>query len=188
MSSREAVNTNFNVIGLTRLGIKPKSTAQETDAPYHSAIWAVNKYRYKTSWTINKLIDWLRKSNKLNLLQLTILPYWQNFPHRIFEISFKHDWFLISSFLSSCHEKATEALCFVTDPDSLRRRIIQGRNNETWVGVEPSTLRLWLSWKRCSEPLLHAADIWLFTADIYSTLLTSIYSTLPLPTCAFILN
>ena len=26
------MNTNFKVIGLTRLGIKPKSTAQETDA------------------------------------------------------------------------------------------------------------------------------------------------------------
>ena len=32
------MNTNFKVIGLTRLGIKPESTAQETDAPYHSAI------------------------------------------------------------------------------------------------------------------------------------------------------
>ena len=28
----EAVNTNFTVIGLTRLGIKPKSTAPEADA------------------------------------------------------------------------------------------------------------------------------------------------------------
>ena len=28
------MNTNFTVIGLTRLGIKPESTAQETDAPY----------------------------------------------------------------------------------------------------------------------------------------------------------
>ena len=27
----EAVNTNVKVIGLTRLGIKPESTAQETD-------------------------------------------------------------------------------------------------------------------------------------------------------------
>ena len=34
-SSREAVNTNVKVIGLTRLGIKPQSTAQETDALYH---------------------------------------------------------------------------------------------------------------------------------------------------------
>ena len=34
-------NTNFKVIGLTGLGIKPESTAQETDAPYHSAILAV---------------------------------------------------------------------------------------------------------------------------------------------------
>ena len=34
----EAVNTNVKVIGLTRLGIKPESTAQETDALYHSAI------------------------------------------------------------------------------------------------------------------------------------------------------
>ena len=42
-SSREAVNTNFKVIGLTRLGIKPESTAQEADALYHSAIWAVTR-------------------------------------------------------------------------------------------------------------------------------------------------
>ena len=35
------MNTNFKVIGLTRLGIKPESTAQETDAPFHSAIRAV---------------------------------------------------------------------------------------------------------------------------------------------------
>ena len=28
----------FKVIGLTRLGIKPKSTAQETDAPYHTTL------------------------------------------------------------------------------------------------------------------------------------------------------
>ena len=32
------MNTNFKVIGLTRLGIKPESTAQETGALYHSAI------------------------------------------------------------------------------------------------------------------------------------------------------
>ena len=31
-SNREAVNTNFKVIGLTRLGIKSKSTAPEVDA------------------------------------------------------------------------------------------------------------------------------------------------------------
>ena len=31
-SSREAVNINFGVIGLTRLGMKPKSTAPGTDA------------------------------------------------------------------------------------------------------------------------------------------------------------
>ena len=29
---KEAVNTNFKIIGLTRLGIKPKSTAPEADA------------------------------------------------------------------------------------------------------------------------------------------------------------
>ena len=37
------MNTNFQVIDLTRLGIKPESTAQETDALYHSAIRAVKK-------------------------------------------------------------------------------------------------------------------------------------------------
>ena len=36
--ARKAVHTNFIVIDLTRLGIKPKSTAQEADALYHSAI------------------------------------------------------------------------------------------------------------------------------------------------------
>ena len=35
------MNTIFKVIGLTRLGIKPESTAQETDAPYHSVICVV---------------------------------------------------------------------------------------------------------------------------------------------------
>ena len=38
------MNTNVKVIGLTRLGIKPESTAQETDAPYHSAICAVDMH------------------------------------------------------------------------------------------------------------------------------------------------
>ena len=37
-AERQAGNTNFIVIGLTRLGIKPESTAQKTDALYHSAI------------------------------------------------------------------------------------------------------------------------------------------------------
>ena len=32
------VNSNFKVIGLTRLGIKPESTAQVTDALHHWAI------------------------------------------------------------------------------------------------------------------------------------------------------
>ena len=45
-SSREAENTNIKVIGLTLLGIKPESTAQKTDAPYHSAIWAVSGIVY----------------------------------------------------------------------------------------------------------------------------------------------
>ena len=30
------MNTNFKVIGLTRLGIKPESTAQETDALFYT--------------------------------------------------------------------------------------------------------------------------------------------------------
>ena len=38
------MNANVKVIGLTRLGIKPESTATEADAPYHSAILAVMKY------------------------------------------------------------------------------------------------------------------------------------------------
>ena len=29
------MNTKFKVVGLTRLGIKPESTAQEADALYH---------------------------------------------------------------------------------------------------------------------------------------------------------
>ena len=32
VKNKEAVNTNFKVTGLTRLGIKPKSTAPEADA------------------------------------------------------------------------------------------------------------------------------------------------------------
>ena len=45
-SSREAVNTNFKVIGLTRLGIKRKSTAPEADAlttpPIAQPRWPAN--------------------------------------------------------------------------------------------------------------------------------------------------
>ena len=41
--------------------------------------------------------------------------------------------------------------------------LIRGRNNEAWVGVEPSTLRSWSSQKRRSEPLGHAADKWYVT-------------------------
>ena len=81
----------------------------------------------------------------------------------------------ISSFLFSCYEKATEALCIGRIPirlelslirvllfdfagyffnlmlvrfhqvDNYREASYQGRNNETGVGVEPSTLRSWLS-------------------------------------------
>ena len=60
-SSREAVNTNVKIIGLTRLGIKPESTAQETDAPYHSAIWNNNK--------------WLRNNNNSKWLSLLLLAW-----------------------------------------------------------------------------------------------------------------
>ena len=84
---------------------------------------------------------------------------------------------MISSFLSSCHEKATEELClgqiqtslgvalcfqvfrlnFASDFFNLLlvrfhqaeiivvKHLIQGRNNEAWVGVESSTLGLWPS-------------------------------------------
>ena len=77
---------------------------------------------------------------------------------------------MISLFLSSCHEKAAEALYIGRNPDSLSsfpcfrvfrltltsdfdlllatfhqaeiivvEHLIQGRNNEAWVGVEPLT-------------------------------------------------
>ena len=71
---------------------------------------------------------------------------------------------LISSFLSSCHEKATEApyigqiqtrlgsdffvafqIRFHRAGIIIVKYLIQGRNNETWVGVEPSALQSWLS-------------------------------------------
>ena len=94
-----------------------------------------------------------------------------------FAVSFNHCSIgLISSFLSSYHEKAAEAL-LKTNPDSLRnclcfrifrlnfasdffnlllagfhqaeiiivKHLIQGRNNETRLVVEPSTLRSWSS-------------------------------------------
>ena len=51
---QEAVNTNFKVIGLTRLGMKPESTAQHTDAPYHLAIFT-------------KVVCFPPPKNKLNL-------------------------------------------------------------------------------------------------------------------------
>ena len=37
------------------------------------------------------------------------------------------------------------------------KHLIQGRNNEAWVKVEPSTLRSWPSEKRRIEPLGHAS-------------------------------
>ena len=37
------------------------------------------------------------------------------------------------------------------------KHLIQGRNNEDRMGVEPSTLRSWPSQKRRSKPLGHAA-------------------------------
>ena len=44
------MNTNFKVIGLTRLGIKAKSTIEEADALYHSAIWASSQGRLQNFW------------------------------------------------------------------------------------------------------------------------------------------
>ena len=38
------------------------------------------------------------------------------------------------------------------------KHLVQGRNNEVWMRVEPSTVRSWPSQKRRSEPLGHAAD------------------------------
>ena len=43
------------------------------------------------------------------------------------------------------------------------KHLIQGYNNEAWVGVEPSTLRSWPSQKRRSEPLGHAVYISFFS-------------------------
>ena len=37
------------------------------------------------------------------------------------------------------------------------KHLIQGRNNETKLGVAPLTLRSWSSQKRRSKPLRHAA-------------------------------
>ena len=41
------MNTNFKVIGLIRLGIKPVSTAQGTDALNHSAILSGRSLRFE---------------------------------------------------------------------------------------------------------------------------------------------
>ena len=38
------------------------------------------------------------------------------------------------------------------------KHLIQGRNNETRLGVESLTFRSWSSKKRCSKPLRHTAD------------------------------
>ena len=38
------------------------------------------------------------------------------------------------------------------------KHLIQGRNIDTRLGVEPLTLQSWSSKKRLSEPLRHAAD------------------------------
>ena len=50
------MNTDFKVIGLTRLGIKPGSTAQETDAPYHSAIRAWGSIASRVKPMTKKLV------------------------------------------------------------------------------------------------------------------------------------
>ena len=58
------------------LGIKPKSTAQESDAPYHSAIWAVNSaiwavYENLTVSLVN--VCHFRRSNSIMLYTEAIL-------------------------------------------------------------------------------------------------------------------
>ena len=47
-SERQAVNTNFRIIGLTRLGIRPVSAAPEADActSRSSELLLCNKYFY----------------------------------------------------------------------------------------------------------------------------------------------
>ena len=64
---------------------------------------------------------------------------------RVFRLSFASDFFDL--LLVGFHQAKIIVV----------KHLIQGRNNEAWVGAEPSTLRSWSS-KRRSEPLGHAAD------------------------------
>ena len=52
------------------------------------------------------------------------------------------------------------------------KHLIQGRNKETWVRVEPLTLRSWPSENRRSEPLGHA------TIDLLLTMWFVLFSVL----------
>ena len=49
--------------------------------------------------------------------------------------------------------------CFLPFNLIIVKHLIQGRNNETRLGVEPRTLRSWSSLKLRPKPLRHAADI-----------------------------
>ena len=64
---------------------------------------------------------------------------------RVFRLNFASDFFnlLLAKFLQA------EVIAM--------KHLIQGRNNKAWVGVEPSTLRSWPSYKRRSKPLGNAA-------------------------------
>ena len=65
---------------------------------------------------------------------------------QVFRLNFLLDFFIL--LLAGFHQAET----------IIMKHLIQGRNNETRLGVEPLTLRSQPSYKRRSEPLRHAAD------------------------------
>ena len=66
--------------------------------------------------------------------------------YRVFRLNFASDFF--NMLLAGVHQAEIIIV----------KHLIQGRNNETTLGVEPLTLRSWSSKKRRFKPLRHAGD------------------------------
>ena len=79
-TSKEAVNTNFKVIGLTRLGIKPKSTAPGADAHTTRPSELLNKKQEKRGenllfWKSHSYVDLdLLKKRSSPCFPIRVLP------------------------------------------------------------------------------------------------------------------
>ena len=156
------MNTNFKVIGLTRLGIKPESTAQETDALYHSTIWSATHTSNLTkliriqSKVIRLLAgaDWMTHApplySRLNVLCLNKLT-----THVIAKFMHKHylgklpknfnDYFTL---VSSVHSRTTRhssklCQCFIPEfPTNKLQRRIKYKDSKMWNSVPEELKKL----------------------------------------------